>query len=98
MAVLERSAALPWATERPDLEEFFSQWRPAWMAQGRCHGQATATWFPAMGGDLETPKAICELCPVLAECRAYALERPGLMGIWGGTSDRERIRMRKARA
>ena len=97
MALLERSASLPWALEHPDLEEFFSQWRPAWMARGLCRGQVTDLWFPSQGGDLETPKAICELCPVLAECRAYALARPALMGIWGGTSDRERARMRKAR-
>jgi WhiB family redox-sensing transcriptional regulator len=97
MALLERSASLPWALEHPDLEEFFSQWRPAWMARGLCRGQVTDLWFPSQGGDLETPKAICELCPVLAECRAYALARPALMGIWGGTSDRERMRMRKAR-
>ena len=98
MAVLDRSAALPWATERTDVEEFFGQRRPAWMAQGRCHGQATDLWFPSQGGDLETPKAVCEQCRVRADCRAYALARPELRGIWGATSDRERMRMRKARA
>jgi WhiB family redox-sensing transcriptional regulator len=98
MALLERSASLPWATERPDLEEFYGQHRPAWMAQGRCRGQSTELFFPGQGGDIETPKSLCALCPVQADCLAYALERPELSGVWGGTGERERGRIRKARS
>lgn len=97
MVILDRSATLPWATEHPDLEEFFGQHRPAWMAQGLCRGQLTDLWFPGLGGDLETPKAVCERCPVLVECLSYALANP-VCGIWGGTGERQRARMRRASA
>ena len=96
MVVLDRFAALPWAVERPDLEEFLGQLRPAWMAQGTCREVPTAVFFPGQGDDLETPKAVCEQCPVLVECLAYTLARPELRGIWGAMSDRQRARMRRA--
>ncbi len=76
MVVSGRSATLPWAAERPDLEEFFGQHRPAWMARGLCRGQLTDLFFPTQGGDLETPKGICARCPVQAECLAYTLANP----------------------
>ncbi|HZP51006.1 WhiB family transcriptional regulator [Actinocrinis sp.] len=37
-------------------------------------------------------KAICAHCPVRAVCRAYALQTGELYGIWGGTTERERMR------
>ncbi|MGO9879085.1 MAG: WhiB family transcriptional regulator [Acidimicrobiales bacterium] len=67
------------------------------MARALCRGQSTDLWFPGQGGDIETPKSLCGLCPVRAECLAYALDRPELAGVWGGTGDRERGRIRKAR-
>jgi WhiB family redox-sensing transcriptional regulator len=97
MVILEHSASLPWAAERPDVDEFYGEHRPEWMARALCRGQATNIWFPGQGGDLETPKAACEQCPVLVECLAYALERPELCGVWGGTGERQRVRMRRAR-
>lgn len=51
---------------------------------------------PVQGGDIETPKSLCGVCAVRTECLAYALEDPGLRGIWGATSDRERMRLRRA--
>jgi WhiB family redox-sensing transcriptional regulator len=35
-------------------------------------------------------KAICQLCPILAACRAYARADPSLDGIWGGETQDER--------
>ena len=37
-------------------------------------------------------KAICAHCPVRAVCRAYAMQTGELYGIWGGTTERERMR------
>lgn len=37
-------------------------------------------------------KAICAHCPVRAVCRSYALQTGELYGIWGGTTERERMR------
>jgi WhiB family redox-sensing transcriptional regulator len=42
-------------------------------------------------------KALCAVCPVSADCLTYALPEARLMGVWGGTSERERRRIRKSR-
>jgi WhiB family redox-sensing transcriptional regulator len=41
---------------------------------------------------IEQAKAVCAGCPVLAECRAWALDNPKLaeFGVWGGLSEDER--------
>ena len=54
-------------------------------------------WFPESGGEnfqFRTAKKFCGQCPVQKECAAYALSEPDLLGIWGGTTvkDRQRIR------
>lgn len=36
--------------------------------------------------------AACALCPVMAECRAYALVTREPKGVWGGMTDRARER------
>ncbi|MCK2236936.1 WhiB family transcriptional regulator [Crossiella sp. S99.2] len=35
-------------------------------------------------------KAVCEACPVLAQCRRHALAVQEPYGIWGGMSEAER--------
>lgn len=43
-------------------------------------------------------KKICnEPCPILDECREYAIERPVLEGVYGGMSTDERKKERKRR-
>ena len=37
---------------------------------------------------------ICNSCPYIKECLSYALDRPDVYGIWGGTSHEQRKRMR----
>jgi WhiB family redox-sensing transcriptional regulator len=68
--------------------------RPAWQAQAACRGRGTTEFFPIGGGDSLSARLVCRSCPVAKECLEYALERPGLKGIWGGTSERHRDRMR----
>ncbi len=41
--------------------------------------------------------AICEGCPIITECREYAVETNQLYGVWGGTIPYERYKIRKAR-
>jgi len=40
---------------------------------------------------------ICRNCPVLKQCLAMALTKKMKYGVWGGTTERERRAMRKAR-
>lgn len=41
-------------------------------------------------------KKVCGTCYVQAECLAYALEKNEKFGVWGGTTARERLRMRRS--
>lgn len=68
--------------------------RPGWQARAACRGRGPADFFPAGGSDSIAARLICRSCPVSEECLAYALSHPGLKGIWGGTSERHRDRLR----
>lgn len=54
-------------------------------------------WFPGHGGTVRSVRAICGRCPAQDECREYAVARPDVTGIWGGTTSREREQIRAAR-
>lgn len=66
-----------------------------WMTRGECNGADQNVFFPERGGDHETAKAICRTCPVINECRTYALVNVEMFGIWGGLSGNERKRIRR---
>jgi WhiB family redox-sensing transcriptional regulator len=38
---------------------------------------------------------VCDSCPVRAQCLQFALETNQEAGIWGGTSEEERRRLRR---
>ena len=65
-----------------------------WRARGACRQLPTEIFFPTRGEDLDAARAVCGACPVEADCREYALGVPGLKGVWGGLSERERERLR----
>jgi WhiB family transcriptional regulator, redox-sensing transcriptional regulator len=56
------------------------------------------TWFPERGQPSAPAKAVCGRCLVQRECLDYALADPDLMGVWGGTSQRDRARHRTVTA
>jgi WhiB family redox-sensing transcriptional regulator len=66
-----------------------------WQRQGLCAQVDPELWFPEKGGTPEPAKRVCAVCPVLSECRAYALANIELFGVWGGLSDKDRRRMRR---
>lgn len=69
-----------------------------WMAQAECV-DLTALMFPGRGDNagVDAARAVCARCPVRVDCLEYALDNDEHYGVWGGTSERERRRMRKAR-
>ncbi len=69
--------------------------RPEWMAFAACWGEPSAVFFPDQGSMGEAAKALCAGCSVRIECLDYAMANEDLEGIWGGTSSRERRRMRR---
>lgn len=73
--------------------------RPAWMADALCREHPEVSWFVSRGEDVRPAKAICSRCLVRDECLAYALEQGVYCnGFWGGTSERERRRLRRPAA
>lgn len=76
--------------------EVVGEW-PEWHRDAACaeypeHGD---WWFPERGASTDAARAICQRCLVQSECLGFALDEPlTLAGIWGGTSERERKRLR----
>lgn len=76
-------------------------------SNGACVGKPVQWWFPdlvtrnpreirmQMKANADKALAICDSCPVLTECKDYALEWE-LHGIWGGMTERERKEYRSA--
>ena len=69
-----------------------------WQSNARCAGVDPEIFFPERGGSSRAARAVCAVCPVRLECLEYALNNKEQFGIWGGTSERERRRLRKERA
>ena len=72
--------------------------RPAdWTRDALCAQADPEIFFPDKGQPTRDAKSICRRCPVRAECLEWALAH-GEQGIWGGTSEHERRRLRKGTA
>ena len=69
-----------------------------WMSQGNCADKPPSLFFPSDGVGVDVARRTCADCPVKSECLEYALENRIAHGVWGGTSERERRRILKARA
>ena len=74
----------------------------SWRAFALCAGLDTALFFPAIddpGSSSETAiaaRAVCAACPVVDACLDENLYEK--YGVFGGTTDRERRTLRRARA
>jgi WhiB family redox-sensing transcriptional regulator len=68
-----------------------------WQVHARCHEVDPEIFFPERGGSSKAARAVCNQCPVRAQCLEYALNNKEQFGIWGGTSERERRRLRRER-
>jgi WhiB family redox-sensing transcriptional regulator len=66
-----------------------------WAGRGACRRLPSQIFFPTRGEDLDAARAVCGACPVSEKCRDYALAIPGLRGVWGGLSEREREQLRQ---
>ena len=68
-----------------------------WMNRGKCRDASWNVFFPRDGTGVIVAKKICATCPVVRECLDYALEDHIDHGVWGGCSERERVRMLRLR-
>jgi WhiB family redox-sensing transcriptional regulator len=69
-----------------------------WQARANCMGVDPDLFFPERGASTREAKEVCRGCVVRDECLEYALDNGEKFGIWGGMSERERRRLRRARA
>lgn len=79
--------------EPVDIMAMFNAAKPAWMRREdrNCNGVDPRVFY---GENSHRAIVICEGCPVQQQCLDYALENYE-WGIWGGTSERERKRIRR---
>lgn len=73
---------------------------PRFTGEEPC-AQVGHEWFFTAGDgtsykDLPAVVAVCESCPMREPCLEYALN-VNMRGIWGGTTEADRKRIRKAR-
>jgi WhiB family redox-sensing transcriptional regulator len=78
-----------------------------WSTLAACKGKDTAIFYPrgasegrgTMPDAYNEPRAICNACPVREACLEFALTMEGYNGIgmWGGTTPRERVRILRLR-
>jgi WhiB family redox-sensing transcriptional regulator len=54
-------------------------------------------FFPERGSSTREAKEVCRGCVVRIECLEFAIANSEKFGIWGGMSERERRRVRRAR-
>ena len=79
-------------------------YRPDWQSFAACHDLPLDLFFPSSGMEsmrnVNVIKPFCQVCPVHLQCLAYALSHPDERGIWAGTTenDRRKIRARNIRA
>lgn len=69
-----------------------------WAERAACRGMRAEVFFPSRGeinrATAQGRHDICDPCPVLAHCRAYALRYP-VLGWWGSMSEEERRQRRR---
>lgn len=83
----------------PDLHLLLVRSRPAWHADALCREYPEVNFFPMRGQTAKPALTVCSQCIVRDECRAWALDQSGtLQGVWGGTTHRQRQRLRVAAA
>lgn len=73
-----------------------------WQLQAHCRSHSLDWFFPPDGESgaeravrEELARSVCRSCPVHMPCLGMALELEAQHGIWGGTNERERRRMRR---
>lgn len=65
-----------------------------WREHAACAGKPTEWFYPGRGEAFREAMALCAICPVQADCLAFALRVGENNGIWGGKSERARRRIR----
>lgn len=73
-----------------------SQADPRLGTHSACLDTPAEMFFPEKGGSADEAKAVCASCAIREPCLEYAIANNEVFGIWGGHTQRERQRIRKA--
>ena len=64
-----------------------------WAAYASCREMNPDLFFPEPGEATDDAVRICRGCPVLEECRDWALGTRVKYGVWGAMTERDRRRV-----
>ena len=56
----------------------------AWMERAACRVHDPELWFPSDGLELDYAVRVCSSCPVMVECRGFAVRTRQRFGVWAG--------------
>ena len=89
-------------SDQADLGQWLAELtrRPSWHSRAACRGHSPSAFVLARGANaavMARARAVCDRCTVTEECLAFALADPYAMGVWGGTTGRQRRAMRAGR-
>ena len=87
----------PYEDDFMGLSQVADELSPGWQQFANCLGVDPNLFYPERGVSTSEAKAVCQRCQVKEECLEYAVQNGEKFGIWGGMSERERRRIRKAR-
>jgi WhiB family redox-sensing transcriptional regulator len=68
----------------------------SWKEAAACKGRPASMFYPETEAAAAPAKAICARCPVSDLCLTVALRNGERHGVWGGKTERERIRLRRS--
>lgn len=80
-----------------NFEALIDEEGPAWKVRANCMGVDPELFFPERGSSTREAKEVCRGCVVREDCLEFAIANGEKFGIWGGMSERERRRVRRAR-
>ena len=71
-----------------------------WRFRAACRWEEPELFFPVGTTgpalvQLARAKSVCQRCPVLSQCRTWAMTTGQAAGVWGGMSEDERRAMRR---
>lgn len=69
----------------------------AWRSLGACRGLDPEIFFPETEEQIELALEICDGCGVRIACLEHALVRREKVGVWGGTTEKDRRRIIRQR-
>jgi WhiB family transcriptional regulator, redox-sensing transcriptional regulator len=69
----------------------------SWQENALCAQTGAEFFFPAPGSSTREATRLCRACEGRVACLEYALEQDEKFGVWGGLSEKERHRLKRAR-